>query len=125
AIVAALVIVLAFTLKAESGITLAVFNESPVAIRAELWQHKDLIFLGDIAGNRIATCTLVPPGDPLVVRVHITNDKTLENRLDLYYETGYTGAIRVYFENDEITYEDELELPGPSFGPPPKARRRS
>jgi hypothetical protein len=117
--------VLALTFAGPAGIKVTIFNESPAAIRVELWQHKDLAFRGAIEGNKSNSCRVIPPGEPLVVQIDDAWRKTFEKELDVYYETGYTGEIRVFFENGKITYEDELEMPGPRFGPPPKPRRRS
>ena len=123
--VVAVAIVLALTLASHTGIRVTIFNESPGAVQVEVWKDKERILEGTILGKQSATCTFIPPGSvPLKVRIE-TPDKTFEKELDLYYETGYTGSIRIFFENGEITYEHELEMPGPSFGPRPTPRRRS
>jgi hypothetical protein len=113
------------TIGSRAGIRVTVFNETPAPIQVEVWKQNEQIFLGTIESSRSATCAMIPPGEPLVVRVHDTMGKTFEKELDVYYESGYTGTIRVFFQNGEISYESELEMPGPRLGPPLKPRRRT
>src|SRR5262245_30708476 len=121
----AVCIVSALTLAGPNGIKVTISNESVGAIQVELWKHKDAVFLGTIEGNHSATCTFIPPGEPLVVRILDSKNTSFQKNLDVYYETGYTGSIRVFFGDGEITYECDLDMPGPSFGPRSKPKRRS